>query len=127
MANRNLLIPELSLSTQAIMENDRREAVKMNLQDLQILADKLICDWYQHQAMINCYLTAIGRLEVEKMLAECSPSSTTPSPEHFQWAQELLGPETTPAAPRHQLWGEGVAALAVAVAVLAVVILRLAM
>lgn len=109
------------------MENDRREAVKLGLQDLQILADKLICDWYRHQAMINCYLSAIGRLEVEKMLAESGPSSTTPSPEHFQWAQELLGAETTPAAPRHQLWGEGVAALAAAAAVLAAVILRLAM
>ena len=86
------LIPTLSLSRECQREADRRAAVRLTHHELQMLADKLICNWYQDQDMIRRCFGKIGKLEVELALAT-RPESINPKPEprHFQWARELLG------------------------------------
>lgn len=87
------LIPSLSLSRECQREADRRAAVKLSHHELQILADKLICDWYQDQDLIRRCFGKIGKLEVELALASRPDEviNPQPKPQHFQWARELLG------------------------------------
>ena len=87
------LDPSLSLSSEVQQESDRRNAVKLSLQELQIVADKLICDWYRHQTMLTQALRQVSILEVQLMLAQARPTPREPSPEHHRWARELLGGE----------------------------------
>jgi hypothetical protein len=84
------LVPELSLPKQLERECDRRKAARLDRDGLSMLADKLICDWYQHDEMISRLMRQVQRLEVENMLATATPSSRKPSQHHFQWAKELL-------------------------------------
>ena len=85
------LNPELSLPSELLQERDRRNAVKLGLQELQIVADKLIVDWYRHQTMLEQALRQVSALEVKLMLAEARPTPREPSPEHLRMARELLG------------------------------------
>ena len=86
----NWLDPELSLSSEIEQEIDRRNAVRLTLQELQIVADKLIVDWYRHQHLLEQALQRVCSLEVKLMLAEARPAPREPSPEHHCWARELL-------------------------------------
>ena len=88
----NWLDPELSLSSEIEQEIDRRNAVKLSLQELQIVADKLIVDWYHHQHLLEQALQRVCSLEVQLMLAQARPTPREPSPEHLHMARELLGP-----------------------------------
>lgn len=84
-------IPELSLSSQAHQEVDRRQAVRLSHQELQALADRLICDWYLQRELVNRCLGRVRHLEVELALATAQPSTPEPEPCHFAWAREILG------------------------------------
>ena len=70
MSYAHWLVPELSLMTEAEREMDRRKAVKMKLVDLQILADRLIVDWYNHRDVVDRCLARVGELEARLALAE---------------------------------------------------------
>lgn len=87
------LDPALSLPSELEQERDRRNAVKLSLQELQVVADKLICDWYRHQTMLAQALRQVSILEVKLMLAEAKPAPREPSPDHLRMARELLGRE----------------------------------
>ena len=85
------LIADLSLSRELQREQDRRAAVRLDHQELQILADKLICDWYANQAVIDRAFRRIGELQVQLALAAARPARRQPEARHFQWARDLLG------------------------------------
>jgi hypothetical protein len=82
--------PELSLATQCQQEIDRRRAVQLDQQDLQMLTDKLICDWYVQRELINRCLARIRSMEVQIALATAPPSKREPSQCHFQWARQIM-------------------------------------
>jgi hypothetical protein len=84
-------IVDLSLSRELQREQDRRAAVRLDHQDLQILADKLICDWYANQTVIDSAFRHIAELQVQLALATAKPSRRDPESRHFQWARDLLG------------------------------------
>jgi plasmid stabilization system protein ParE len=90
MGEGHWLIPSISLSMEAQQELDRRRAVRMPLQELQALTDELIVSWYEHQSVLDQALARIRQLEVQLALAGAPPSSTTPSPEHFAMAREIM-------------------------------------
>jgi hypothetical protein len=84
-------IPDLSLPTELQMEADRRAAAKLSRDELNILADKLICDWYQQRELIDRALGRVRHLEVELALAGPPvPARREPEPQHLEWARELL-------------------------------------
>lgn len=85
------LTAELSLDRQFQREQDRRAAVRLDHQELQVLADKLICDWYANQSIIDQAFRRIGELQVQVALAAAKPSKRRPEPRHFEWARDLLG------------------------------------
>ncbi len=82
--------PDLSLATQCQQEIDRRRAVQLDQQDLQMLADKLICDWYINRELINRCLGRVRALEAQLALASAPPSRQVPSQCHFKWAREII-------------------------------------
>lgn len=84
------LVPQLSLAKQLSQEIDRRTAAKLNRYDLSILSDKLICDWYKQTEAIQRLIKQVQQLQVKLALAEAEPFKAEPSPEHLQWARELL-------------------------------------
>jgi hypothetical protein len=90
------LIPELSLASQCNQEIDRRQAVRLSHQDLQALADRLICDWYLQRNLIDRCLGRVRQLEVEVALAQSEPIGE-PEPCHYAWAHEILGGAADPA------------------------------
>lgn len=89
------MVPEPSLAGQAACEIDRRRAAHLSRDELHELADRLICDWYQHRSIIEKAHRWICRLEIEAALAAAPPSKPEPAPEHYRWAQELLSPRAS--------------------------------
>lgn len=85
------LSAELSLCRQFQCEQDRRAALKLDHQELQMLADRLICDWHANQTIIDQAFRRIGELQVQVALAAAKPSRRRPEPRHFDWARDLLG------------------------------------
>lgn len=83
-------MPALSLTRQLEQEVDRRKAAGLCRDDVAILADKLIVDWYRHTALIDQLFGRIRRLEVDIALATPRKSTEEPSKEHYRWATELL-------------------------------------
>jgi hypothetical protein len=88
------MIPELSLMTEAQREMDRRGAVKLPHQDLQVLADQLIIDWYTHRELVNRCLAKVQELEVRLALIDCKPSDPDSWRDYLDMAKELLGDAT---------------------------------
>ena len=88
----NWLTPQLDLHTQLRQEQDRRAAARLSRDEIAILADKLIIDWYTHSKLIDNLLGRVRCLEVELALSSAPASpSTEPSAEHYRWAAELSG------------------------------------
>ena len=85
-------IPTLSLQTELRMEADRRAAARLSRDELNVLADKLIRDWYQQRELIDRALGKIRHLQVEAALASAPPVKREPEPQHLEWARELLTP-----------------------------------
>lgn len=83
-------IPEPSLTAQFEREFDRRKAAALGRDDLNILADKLIVDWYQHEAAINLLLARVRHLEVELVLSRANPSRREPDARHIEMAREVI-------------------------------------
>ena len=69
---------------------DRRRAARATRDELCVLADKLLLDWYRHEAVIAAAAKRIASLEVELMLAQSRPAKPEPEPHHIQWARDLL-------------------------------------
>ena len=83
------LTPNLDLHTQLRQEQDRRAAAHLSRDDLAVMTDKLIVDWYLHDNLINNLLRRVRCLEVELALSSAPASSTDPTAEHYRWAAEL--------------------------------------
>lgn len=85
------MVPQLSLMSEAEQELDRRRAARLPLIELQILADRLICDWYRYEQLYNCAMRRVAALEVELALSKVPDrqGQNAPTAEHYQWAQEL--------------------------------------
>jgi hypothetical protein len=84
------LDPTLSLSAEASREWDRHQAARLHRDQLCPLVDRLICNHYHHEVIIQQALKRITQLEVELMLAQSTPAAPGPAPRHLQWAKELL-------------------------------------
>lgn len=84
------LVPQLSLARQLSQEMDRRKVATLSRHDLFALSDKLICDWYKQTEIIQRLTKEVQQLQVKLALAEAEPFKAEPSPEHLQWARELL-------------------------------------
>lgn len=87
------LVPDLTLEVQLRRERDRRAAAHKSLDELAVIADKLIVDWYQHTTLIDNLLGRVRVLEVELALAqkpETNATSLAPKDYHYKWAAELL-------------------------------------
>ena len=82
--------PALSLPSQLQQEMDRRRAARATRDELSVLTDKLLRDWYRHAAVIAAAAQRIASLELQLMLAQAEPSRPEPEPRHLQWARELL-------------------------------------
>ena len=74
------------------MEADRRAAAQLSRDELNMLCDKLICDWYQQRELIDRLLGQVRRMQVEMALATAPPAKQEPEPQHLEWARELLTP-----------------------------------
>lgn len=74
------------------MEADRRAAAKLSRNELNVLCDKLICDWYQQRELIDRALGKVRHLQVEMALAAAPPAKREPEAKHLEWARELLTP-----------------------------------
>lgn len=78
--------------TQLRQEQDRRAAAKLSRDELSILADKLIVDWYAHSTLIDGLLRRVRCLEVEVEVAlskvQDSPTSSEIKPSAL--VRELL-------------------------------------
>ena len=81
----------LNLESELSLERDRRAAARLTRDELQILADKLICDAYNTHNLLAQAIARVTSLEVELMLAKAQPSKPEPGPQHWQWAKQLLG------------------------------------
>jgi hypothetical protein len=92
-ASTHWLIPQLDLQTQLRQEVDRRTAAHLSRDELAVLADKLIVDWYHHSELIDNLLGRVRRMEVDLALRDAKPSRPEPSEEHYKWAKQLF-PET---------------------------------
>jgi len=88
---KSWLNPVLSMETELHRENDRRIAARMSRDELNMLADRLICQCYHQHVVIEQSLRRVATLEVEAMLAQSKPTPVEPDRRHFQWARELLG------------------------------------
>jgi len=91
MVETSWLNPELSLPLQLQQELDRRRAAHTSRHELCQLVDKLLLDWYRHEAVISAAARHIAGLEIKLALAESGPAKREPEPHHLQWARELLG------------------------------------
>jgi hypothetical protein len=89
--SRHWLTPQLSLLKEAKRELDRRNAVKLSHHELQMVADKLIVDWYTHRELVNRLLAKVQELEVRLVLADANPSDADNWREYLEMAEELLG------------------------------------
>jgi hypothetical protein len=72
------LVPQLDLQTQLRLEVDRRTAAKLSRDELSVLVDKLIVDWYHRSALVDNLLGRIRSMEVELalLMVEPGPAST---------------------------------------------------
>lgn len=75
---------------------DRRRAARATHEELNMLVDKLLLDWYRHEAVIAAAAKRIANLELQLMLTQTDmqlqvPGNNKPEPRHLQWARELLG------------------------------------
>lgn len=86
----NWLDPELSLSSEIHQEHDRRAAVRLDHQQLQVLTDHLIVQCYRQQNLLNQLFRRVQLLEVEVVLAAAPPAPREPEQRHLEWAKELL-------------------------------------
>lgn len=84
------LQPDLSLCSELLREADRRAIPKLERQDLEGLADRLLIDWYRQQALIDSCLRRVRSLEVQLALATNPQPLSAPKQHHRQWAAELL-------------------------------------
>lgn len=91
MVETSWVNPDLSLPSQLEREMDRRRAARATRDELSILADKLLLDWYRHETVIAAAAKRIASLELQLMLAQSQPARPEPAPRHLQWARELLG------------------------------------
>lgn len=83
------LTGELSLPSQLHQEMDRRAAAKLSRDELSILVDRLITDWYRHTTTIDALLGKVRHLQVEVALSSGVQGIPPPSPEHYELAKEL--------------------------------------
>lgn len=83
-------IPEPSLTAQLERELDRRKAANLSRDELNILADKLIVDWYQHEATVNLLLGRVRQLEVELVLANSQPSKRKVDDSYIEMAKNIF-------------------------------------
>lgn len=83
------LTRELSLPSQLHQEIDRRAAAKLSRDDLSILVDRLITDWYRHTTTIDALLGKVRHLQVEVAISRDVQGVPPPSPEHYEMAKEL--------------------------------------
>lgn len=81
------LNPALSLETQLSQEHDRRRAAQMSREQLSALADRLICQLYRSDLILDQALRRVAQLEAERALGQPVPARRR----HFQWARDLLG------------------------------------
>ena len=89
MANEHWFIPELSLPRQLEREIDRRHAARMNRDELSILVDKLIVDWYRQNELVDRLLGKVRQLQVEVALSAAPPANGEISDTHMLMAKEL--------------------------------------
>lgn len=82
-------VPKLSVTSQLHQEVDRRAAARLSRDELAILTDKLIQDWYHHTALIDSLLGKVRSMEV-KLALSSAPKLGEPKEEHFTWAKQLL-------------------------------------
>ena len=80
----------LSLSRQAMMQDHRQRAARMNRNELAQLADELIQRAHHQEHLILELQKAAANLMVQVALKDAPPLGE-PSAEHHRWAQELLG------------------------------------
>lgn len=87
------MVPQLSLMSEAHKELDRRRAARLPLIDLQILVDRLICDWYRYEQLYDCAMRRVAALEVELALSKVPDrqGKNDPTGEHYEWAREVRG------------------------------------
>jgi hypothetical protein len=83
-------IPEPSLTAQLEREMDRHKAKRLEREDIGELADKLIVDWYQHEATINLLLGRVRQLEVELVLKDSKPSKKQIDKTYLDMAKSLF-------------------------------------
>ena len=84
------LVPQLGLQTQLRLELDRRAAAKRSRDELSVLVDKLLVDWYHHSTLLDTLLRRVCSMEVELALLKAEPGPTAPTEEHYEWAADLL-------------------------------------
>ena len=80
----------LSLSRQAMMQDHRQRAARMNRNELAQLADELIQRAHHQEHLILELQKAAANLMVQVALKDAPPLGE-PSAEHHRWAKELLG------------------------------------
>lgn len=83
-------IPEPSLTAQLDREMDRRKAASLKRDELSELADKLIIDWYQHEAAVNLLLGRVRHLEVELALAKSKPTKREIDQSYIDMAKSIF-------------------------------------
>lgn len=88
---KSWLNPVLSLETELHREQDRRIDARMSRDELNMLADRLICQCYHPHVVIEQALRRVATLEVEQLLDHAPPTKREPEQRHFQWARYLLG------------------------------------
>lgn len=76
--------------TQLRQEQDRRAAAKLSRDELSILADKLIVDWYTHSTLIDSLLRRVRCLEVELALSKVQGTPTSSEIKPSALVRELL-------------------------------------
>lgn len=80
----------LSLSRQAMMQNQRQRAARLSRDELAQCCDELIQRCHQQEHLIMELQKAAANLMVQNAL-QAAPVFGEPSAEHHQWARELLG------------------------------------
>ena len=83
------LTGELSLPSQLHQEMDRRAAAKLSRDELSILVDRLITEWYRHTTTIDALLGKVRHLQVELALSSGIQGIPSPSAEHYEMAKQL--------------------------------------
>lgn len=90
MASHGWKIPELSLERQLSRALDRRNAAHLCRDQLNIVADGLICQAYDQQVLIDSLLGRVRQLEVELVLARDAQPWQPPGDHHHRWARDVL-------------------------------------